>query len=117
MVNREVLFEGTSDSDQLFKVFEVLGRGLSQSEIQYFKSMSCFPELDWSLLDEKCFHSVKPFESLFVCFKDKTNLVSLLRGMLKYNPEQRLTAEEALAHPFFNEVRSIYISRFPPKLI
>lgn len=117
MINREVLFEGTSDSDQLFKIFETLGAGLSPSETQYFKSTSCFPGLDWSLLAEKCFRSVKSFESLFVCFKDKTNLASLLKGMLRYNPEQRLTAEEALAHPFFNEASSAYNSRFPPKLI
>ena len=30
--------------------------------------------------------------------------ISLLQGMLTYDPKQRLTAEQALKHPYFNEL-------------
>lgn len=30
-------------------------------------------------------------------------LIDLLEGLLKYEPSQRLQAQEALNHPFFNQ--------------
>ena len=37
--------------------------------------------------------------------KDYKNLYDLLKKMWNYIPEKRITAKEALEHPFFNEVR------------
>jgi dual-specificity kinase len=31
------------------------------------------------------------------------DLIDLLKGLLKYDPADRLTAQEALSHPFFTE--------------
>lgn len=34
----------------------------------------------------------------------RSSLTNLLRGLLKYNPPERLTAHEALNHPFFKDM-------------
>jgi serine/threonine protein kinase len=37
----------------------------------------------------------------FKCVNDKNNFLDLLLKMLTYLPEKRITAKEALSHPFF----------------
>jgi serine/threonine protein kinase len=32
-------------------------------------------------------------------------LIDLIEKIVKYAPEKRLTAEQALCHPYFNEIR------------
>lgn len=48
------------------------------------------------------------YKHLYANFKDKANLCSLLNRIFTYIPEQRITAKEALAHPFFHEVLKFY---------
>jgi serine/threonine protein kinase len=31
--------------------------------------------------------------------------IDLLQGMLQFNPDKRITAEDALTHPFFNTIK------------
>lgn len=38
------------------------------------------------------------------------NVVILISGMLQYNPEKRITANDALKHPFFKDVASEWIN-------
>ncbi len=47
----------------------------------------------------------KDLKSLFTNFRDADNLVDLLEKMLEYNHDVRISAKEALSHPFFNEVK------------
>jgi len=43
--------------------------------------------------------------------------ISLLRGLLEYNPHKRLSAEQALNHPVFNKVKSnLEIKKTPQEL-
>lgn len=45
------------------------------------------------------------------CQKEREeNLIDLLSGMLKVNPEKRVTAEEALKHPFFHHPNHVDLS-------
>ena len=39
--------------------------------------------------------------------KDLKNFENLINKMLKYIPEERITAEEALKHPFFRNIEKI----------
>ena len=38
--------------------------------------------------------------------KDKANLIDLLEKMLKYNPTERITAKDALDHPYFDDIKA-----------
>ena len=42
---------------------------------------------------------------IFEDVKDQENAIDLLEKMLTFIPEDRITAEEALKHKFFDEVR------------
>lgn len=50
-----------------------------------------------------CFFFFPPFQNLVMQHVDHSagNLIDLLQGLLRYDPTDRLTAREALRHPFF----------------
>jgi serine/threonine protein kinase len=50
------------------------------------------------------------FNRMFLHIKDKKNLLDLVGKIFTYIPEERLTAKEALAHPFFDTIRQQYAS-------
>ena len=41
--------------------------------------------------------------------EDKKNLIDLLGKMLAYLPSKRITAQQALAHPFFKDIHEAKI--------
>jgi len=50
-------------------------------------------------------HSIKNY-SLGMCFSHINHqLVTLLEDILKFNPDQRLSAKEALKSPVFDDIR------------
>lgn len=40
--------------------------------------------------------------------QEMNQILDLLQKMLIYHPEKRITAEEAIDHPFFNDIRYVY---------
>ncbi|KAJ0401081.1 hypothetical protein P43SY_005686 [Pythium insidiosum] len=93
---QDPLFPGTSDLDQLDKIFKVLGRPSDH----IWPGMSELPNADKLRVDSstrststlhKTLHSLSP------------KGLDLLTRMLTYDPAQRITAREALEHPFFRE--------------
>lgn len=39
--------------------------------------------------------------------EDQKNFIDLLEKMLRFLPEERISAKEALAHPFFSDIRNM----------
>lgn len=107
MVNREPLFQGASDQDQLLCIFRSIG-GPTDLELKEFANRV---QYDGSLLFQlPRYHQSREesFKKLLTCFKDKENLFDLLNQMLCYLPENRISARDACMHPFFNEIRLQY---------
>ncbi len=108
---KDPLFQGKTEGDQLFAIFNVLG---SPSEHEYELIAKKVP------FDPKLFKEFpvvpKPseendrFGKLFPNFKDKKHLFDLLHRVFAYVPEERITAKEALAHAFFHDIRNYYLS-------
>ncbi|XP_043461853.1 cyclin-dependent kinase 2-like [Leptopilina heterotoma] len=101
MATKRALFPGDSEIDQLFRIFRTLGTpdetvwpGVSQ--LPDYKSM--FPRWDARSLDEV----VSNFDD---------DAKDLLKKLLAYDPNQRITAMMALRHPFFKNVKLV-----PPPL-
>ena len=94
----EPLFQGQTDGDQLFAIFEVLG---SPNEAELKELAKRVP------FDTKIFKEFKEIkgENLKKKFHgavaDAENFLDLLLKMLKYLPEERISASKALQHPFF----------------
>ncbi|GBP40234.1 Cyclin-dependent kinase 4 [Eumeta japonica] len=85
------LFPGTSEGDQLDLIFRVLGRP-SREEWPPNVSIVCdnFPE-----------HP--PRDLADVVPRATSHALSLIEGMLKFHPYERLTALDCLEHPYFTD--------------
>lgn len=94
MVTRRALFPGDSEIDQLFRIFRTLGTpdevvwpGVT-SMPDYKPSFPKWARQDFSKV-------VPPLDE---------DGRSLLSQMLHYDPNKRISAKAALAHPFFQDV-------------
>ena len=88
LVLRQPLFKGEYEIEQLFKIFHVLGT----------PNKDIWPDVESLPNYSKEFPKFKPlkFENYFIGL-DK-NGIDLLKQMLKYDPNQRITAKQALMH-------------------
>ena len=114
MVLREPIFLkrgiGTpKEYDIPYAIFEVLGMPSAKLKQYYYKGSPMTPDL----LD-RFFASTKVgagLESLFTNYHSRNQLLSLLSRMLDLDPRTRITAKEALAHPFFTSECKQWVSR------
>ncbi|DAZ97127.1 TPA: hypothetical protein N0F65_010450 [Lagenidium giganteum] len=97
LLNRRPLFPGTDFIDQLTKVFSMLpvpprekrGYVVEGDALKFLESLPpCSPSAI-----TKTFRKASP------------EAVSLLRRLLCINPERRISAKQALAHPYFKNIR------------
>ncbi len=95
---QKMVFNGQSSQDQLDKIFIILGK----PTVADLLDMKIPKEtLRWNSLLWKQYK--RQFEVLFApCDKDA---VDLLAKMLQFAPSNRISALNALKHPFFDTVR------------
>lgn len=94
MSTRRPLFQGDSEIDQLFKIFKVLGtpsetKWPGVSKLKDFKNS--FPAWAPDALDKYCKHM-------------DHNGIDLLEKSFVYNPAHRISAKQALGHPYFDDL-------------
>ncbi|KAJ4713479.1 GPCR kinase [Melia azedarach] len=91
LLNRRPFLQGTSDIDQLGKIFAAFGTATS----------SQWPDLAY-LPDyvEYQFVAAPPLRSLFPTASD--DALDLLSKMFTYDPKARITAQQALEHRYFS---------------
>lgn len=87
------LFPGNNEIDQIFKIFRVLGTPSSASDLGQLKHFNAqfpkFPRTDLAAITR-----LPPLG------------VDLLARMLDYSPSRRISAANALRHPYFADVRA-----------
>ena len=88
------LFPGTSDQDQLQRIFKVLGTPTED----IWATMIELPEYksDWKVYESKSLDEL--------CPKLEPLGLELLTVMLQYAPEKRITAKQAMKHPYFDDL-------------
>jgi negative regulator of PHO system len=88
------LFPGKDNEDQLAKIFRILG---TPNETTWPR-VTEYP--DWN----KAFTVYPPQPITSILPALDINAVDLLTKMLQFQPQLRISAQEAMAHPFFLEV-------------
>ena len=105
MVSGKPLFTGKSDVDQLKKIFKIMG---TPNE-NHANSLRDLPE--WSNNESNFENYPEQDIKGFVSRLDSEG-VDLLQKFIQLEPEKRISAEEALKHPFFddiiNDMKKIY---------
>uniref|UniRef100_A0A7S0R1R8 cyclin-dependent kinase n=1 Tax=Pyramimonas obovata TaxID=1411642 RepID=A0A7S0R1R8_9CHLO len=97
MVTQKPLFPGSSEIEQLYKIFKVLGtpNPTTWPGVESFADYtSTFPK--WHPIDLKDMFEQNPLEPAGI---------DLLARLLVYEPTRRITAREALLHPYFAELQ------------
>ncbi|CAO3657050.1 unnamed protein product [Mucor hiemalis] len=95
MASGRPLFPGNSISDQLQRIFKVLGTPTEEiwpkvSQLpEYKRDFEIFPKIQLETLLPKLDHLG----------------IDLLKRLLDYPPEKRITANDALQHPYFDDLR------------
>jgi cell division cycle 2-like protein len=108
---RRTLHAGTSEVDQLQKIFSVLGLPTA-TKWPLYAALPHAPSLKWkaSLGEKSKLRDKFPRPSSSSAFTDVNAArhlsdvgFGLLEGLLNMDPAQRLSAKDALAHPWFQE--------------
>ena len=101
----DALFPGESEIDQLFCIQKILGP-LTPAQQELFNTNPRF-------IGFKFPGSMQNPETLEKRYVGKLSAkaLSLMNGMLKMDPEERLTAIECLAHPYFEGIREPEIDK------
>ena len=103
LLKKEAIMQGQGELDQIDRIFKMLGVPTDESWPE-FKSLPNSNLLRWKSKDTPKLKSTFPVNSLIggQTFLD-SNGFDLLRRLLCLNPENRLTADEALNHNYFRE--------------
>ena len=92
MMGGHPMFPGTSTMNQLEKVLEVTGKP-TETDIASMRS-----PFATTMLDSLPTPQQRDLRHVFP--KAHSDAVDLLRRMLRFNPAERISAKEALAHPY-----------------
>ena len=95
------LFPGESGIDQLVEIIKVLGTP-TRDQIR---------TMNPNYMEHK-FPQIKPHPFNKVFRKADANAIELISRLLEYTPTERLSAIDAMVHPFFDELRDP-TTRFP----
>ena len=104
---KEHFFLGKDNQDQLAKIVAVLGTKGFLDYIKKYKIVVDSHEMSaYKNKDRKEFSSFINEKCADLCTKEA---LDLLEKMLVYDHNERITAREAIYHPFFDEVRNLVI--------
>jgi len=92
MLTKKPIFPGDSEIDQLFKIFRQMGTPTED----IWHGCTSLPDYKPSFPQWKKQEMGKTFE------KSHSTVIDVLEKMLIYEPAQRISAKEALNHPYFS---------------
>jgi serine/threonine protein kinase len=94
LITTKPLFPGNNEVDQLFKIMSVFG---SPTEASWADGMNLARKIRYQfpIIAPTPLRSVLPTHM-------PPNALDLLSKMLVYDPKKRITAQQCLAHPYFN---------------
>jgi len=95
LVNGVILFHGYNEKEQLTKIFEILGTP-DVKKLPMYEKLPGWKEEKWEVFEPKNLKEILP--------NLDDNGIDLLKKLLEYDPEKRISAADALEHPFFKDL-------------
>ncbi|KAH9820067.1 kinase-like domain-containing protein [Melampsora americana] len=96
LILREPIFPGKGEIDQLHQIFSLLGKPNPES----WPGLMSLPNMKTLNLSQ----TLPVYNSIRQKFRLVTELgIDLMNALLTYDPHQRISPEDALRHPYFNE--------------
>lgn len=95
------IFKGKTEGDQLFAIFKIMGSLTPDETAEYTQRVPFEPEL----FKEFGNYPRCNLREKFSMVKDYENFEDLLLKMLQYLPERRISAADAMNHPFFADLQ------------
>lgn len=100
MITGKALFTGLNDNDQVKKIFRIMGTPSEKDYPNIVKLQDWNPEVFEVFPPQDLRQYVPTLED--EGFK-------LLESMLKIDPDKRITTDEALTHPYFDEIQNTIV--------
>ncbi|GJQ12748.1 hypothetical protein GpartN1_g4539.t1 [Galdieria partita] len=109
MFRKEPFFLGHDNQNQLVKIAKILGT----ADLYAYLDKYCI-RIEPGFMQAIGWHERKPWKDLIS--NENRNLIceegiDLLDKMLRYDHAERLTAKEAMSHPFFDEIRTKCVAK------
>jgi len=101
LVSLQPLFQGETDGDQLFAIFDVLGSPNEEELRELAKRVPFDAKIFNEFKNIKGQNLKKKFSGVF---DNMEIFLDLLMKMLMFLPEKRISASKALTHPFFKDL-------------
>ncbi|ETO31856.1 hypothetical protein RFI_05262 [Reticulomyxa filosa] len=98
MLTSRPLFPGTSEKDQLFKIFQLLGT----PTLEQWPDMEKLPQFKSDFPP----YEARDLSKMFPMLDSKG--LSLLEAFLQYNPEKRISAFDAMNHEYLADIRKLH---------
>jgi cyclin-dependent kinase len=95
MVRGSILFQGYSEKEQLIKIFQVLGTP-DIKQLPMYEKYPGWKEEKWEIY--------KPMNLKEFLPNLDDNGMDLLKKLLEYDPDKRISAADAVEHPFFKDL-------------
>jgi cyclin-dependent kinase len=95
LVKGTILFHGYNEKEQLTKIFEILGTP-DVKKVPMYEKLPGWKEEKWEVFPPKNLKEIVP--------NLDDNGIDLLKKLLEYDPEKRISAADALEHPFFKDL-------------
>jgi len=106
LFKRGVIFKGNDNYDQLVKIAEILG---TDDLVKYIDKYNLVLDVEYtSILG---LYKQRPWSSFVTKFTQPVATkpaLDLLSLMLKYDHAERITARDAMKHPYFNNLRKFH---------
>ena len=115
MVNGRPLFPGSAEPDQLTKIFKILGTPTPATwpgmvDLPDYKS-NFYVHPPQSLknicrrLDKSGLELLQVRTCFLLAFPFFNRFSAIMQSMLEFDPAKRVSAEAALSHPYFNDLK------------